>query len=132
MAKALNFGKYPVLSVDLDNKPHENENFVIGCNCRVAWDRSDKRYEGMSSKCRLEISDGKYILSSGGGCLKADYCIDDFLENVKNANTPLVHKEQVVAVAHYSRKLGIMFVRLMKVSARIDVLCADVATLEPV
>lgn len=132
MAKALNFGKYPVLSVDLDNKPYPSESYVIGCNCRVAWDSSNSQYEGMTSKCWLEIRDGQYILSRGGTCLKIDYCMDDFLAEVKNANTPLVHKGQVIAIAHYSRELNLKFVRLMKMSDRIDVQCADVAALEPI
>ena len=55
---------------------------------------------------------------------------NDFIENIENANTPLVHKEQIVAVAHYSKPNGVKFLRMMKVSPRIDTQCMTVATLE--
>ena len=59
MAQAMNFGKYPVLCVDLDNKLNEDDDYAIGCECRVAWDRDDGRYNGMTTKCTLKIVDGK-------------------------------------------------------------------------
>jgi hypothetical protein len=133
IAKALNFGKYPVLSVDLDNKPFESNDsdFTEGCKCRVAWDRKGE-YEGMSSRCKLVIEDGKYLLTGGGACLTADFAMSDFLDLIENANKPLVHKGQIVAVAHYSRKSGVRFVRMMKVSDKMDIHCTTVTTLEPI
>lgn len=130
MAQAMNFGKYPVLSVDLDNKLNEDDDYAIGCECRVAWDRDDGRYNGMTTKCTLKIVDGKYFLNNPGTIIKACHGVDDFVEDIRRANLPLVHKGQTVAVAHYSKELDIKFVRVMKVSDRIDILRETVATLE--
>lgn len=76
------------------------------------------------------VEEGKYHLSSHGCCLSANFTVHDFIEDIENANTPLVHKEQIVAVAHYSKSNGVKFLRMMKVSPRIDTQCMTVATLE--
>lgn len=140
IAKAINFCKYPVLSIDLENQPYKDDiaaagrkdTYVKGCECRVAWDHADSRYAGMTSKCQLIIENGEYKLTSWGCMLTADYTLFDFLESVKVANTPLVHKGEIVAVAHYSKISGVKFVRLMQVSKRIDTNCQVVATLNPI
>ena len=126
IAKAINFGNYPVLSIDLDNRPYGGD-YVVGGKVNVAWDKAG--YEGMDSECDLVISDGKYKLLGHGAMLSAHYGIDDFLANVNRANNPMVHKGQVVAVAHYSKSNGGFFVRMMQVSDRISVLSQVVAEL---
>ena len=127
----MNLGKYPVIGLDMDNKPYkEHDNFIIGSKVRVAWDRKDPKWEGMTSRCELMVDEGKYHLNSHGCCLSAKFTVNDFIEDVENANTPLVHKEQIVAVAHYSKSNGVKFLRMMKVSPRIDTQCMTVATLE--
>ena len=46
----MNLGKYPVIGLDMDNKPYkECDNFIIGSKVRVAWDRKDPKWEGMTS-----------------------------------------------------------------------------------
>ena len=57
-----------------------------------------------------------------------NYTIDDFVYDVKRANTPLVHKGQIVAVAHYSKKLHKIYVVIMKGSEKINIQCITVAT----
>ncbi len=127
----MNFGKYPVIGLDMDNKPYkECDGFIIGSKVRVAWDRKDPKWEGMTSGCELMVEEGKYHLNSHGCCLSANFTVHDFIEDLENANTPLVHKEQIVAVAHYSKSNGVKFLRMMKVSPRIDTQCMTVATLE--
>ena len=52
IAAVMNFGKYPVLGLDMSNKPYnEYDNFIVGSKVRVAWDRKDPRWEGMTSRC---------------------------------------------------------------------------------
>lgn len=126
----MNFGKYPVIGLDIDNKPNKECNsFIIGSRVRVAWDRKDPKWEGMTSVCELMVEKGKYSLSNSGCCLSANFTVYDFIEDIENANTPLVHKGQIVAVAHYSKSIGAKFIRMMKVSPRIDTQCMTVATL---
>lgn len=128
VAKVLNFGKYPVLVLNLDKKPEED--YSVGEKVRVAWDSN--RYEGMTSRCELVVEKGQYSLMQGGTCLKANWGMDDFLEDLINANAPLVHSEEIVAVAHYSKQVNIKSIRMMKVSDYINVHCMTVATLEDI
>ena len=66
----MNLGKYPVIGLDMDNKPYkEYDNFIIGSKVRVAWDRKDPKWEGMTSRCELMVDEGKYHLNSHGCCL---------------------------------------------------------------
>lgn len=127
IAKALNFGNYPVLGVDLENKPYPDEAYVKGCWVNVAWDKAG--YEGMSSECQLVISNGKYELLNYGCMMKASYGLYDFLKDVERANYPMIHKGQVVAVAHYSKPNDMFMVRMMQVSERINIHSQVVAEL---
>ena len=76
------------------------------------------------------VSDGKYKFSSHGCCIKACFIVDDFTEDIENANASLVHKEQIVAIAHYRKSNEVKYVRMMKVSKKTDTNFSTVATLE--
>ena len=131
IAAVMKFGKYPVLGLNMSNKPYnEYDNFIVGSKVRVAWDRKDPRWEGMTSRCNLVVDEGKYSLDTPGCCLSAKYTVNDFVGDIENANTPLVHAEQIVAVAHYSRQFGEKFLRMMRVSKQINTQCMTVATLK--
>ena len=40
MAFLMNFGKYPVIGLDMSNRPFgEESEFMVGSKVRVAWDR---------------------------------------------------------------------------------------------
>lgn len=128
---AMNYGKYPVIGLNMSNKPYEEcDGLIVGSKVRVAWDRKDPRWEGMTSTCELVFSEGKYELNSHGCYISAEFTVDDFIRSIENANTPLVHKGQIVAVAHYQKLNGVKLLRMMKVSPRINTQCMTVATLE--
>ena len=52
IAKAMNFGKYPVIKIDIRNKPAKDyaseSDYAVGDKVRVAWDKAG--YEGMTAK----------------------------------------------------------------------------------
>ena len=52
IATAINFGKYPVLRLDLSNRPAQSyapdSDFCVGDRVRVAWDKPG--YEGMTTR----------------------------------------------------------------------------------
>lgn len=129
MAITMNFGKYPVIGLELGDNDCSTD-FIVGSKVRVAWDRKDPKWEGMTSRCELMVENGKYGLYSAGCCLADRYTVDDFVNDLENANTPLVHKGQVVAIAHYSRENDVKFLKMMKVSERIDTQCMMVASLK--
>lgn len=131
IAAVTNFGKYPVIGLDLDKDSSDKfGSYIIGSNVRVAWDREGKKWEGMTSRCQLVIENGRYCIDTSGAFLTADFTVNDFVEDIENANTPLIHREQIVSVAHYSKERGEKYVRMMKVAPRINTTCMEVTHLE--
>lgn len=134
LAAVMNFDEFPVLTLDFDAPlPFpDSPNFRKGCDVRVAWDKQEPRYKGMTSRTTLTISDNEYSLSGHGACLKADFSVLDVIENARWSNAPVVHKDQIVAVVHYSKSKNVWFAQMMKVSHWIDPHCMTVARLENV
>lgn len=62
IGEAMNFGKYPILYIDLDKPISSKNDFYKGSKCRIAWDMPDGRYKGMSARCELYRYNGKYEL----------------------------------------------------------------------
>lgn len=122
MAKAMNFGKYPVLRMNMDTK-EGSKAVVLG--------KSD-RYGELRYRCTLSIDfykegDGLLYLSTEASCIKAEYSWKDHLEDAEFANAPVISPDQVVAVYVYSAEARLGYVRLVK-SEKIDVHC-QVATM---
>lgn len=133
IGKVLNFGKYPVLTINLENKPAASyapdSDYAVGCKVRVAWDHNDPRYEGMTENCTLFIEDGRYDLSGRWGCLHESFGRQDILEDAEWAMTQVVHKGQEVVLIEDWPSKGQCRVRMMKVSEHIDIHCQTVAQL---
>ena len=130
IAKAINFGKYPVLYINLENRKYEGSDYAVGCRVRVAWDHKDKRYEGMTTHGNLYIENGRYGISAEGGCLHADFGYHDVIKMKDEAAAVVVHKcQEVVVVEDWPSKKQCR-VRMMKVSDWIDTQCMTAARLE--
>ena len=56
--------------------------------------------------------------------------VEDFVNDIENTSTPLVHRGQIIAVAHYSRENNVKLLKMMRVSERIDTQCMMVASLK--
>ena len=130
---AMNFGKYPVLTINLENNPFEGSRFAKGGRVRVAWDHKDSRYEGMTTHGELFLDeDGKLKISGEGAMLTASFGYSDVMKMAAEANVPVVHKGQGVVVVMEIPSTKTCLVRMMKVSDRIDIHCQVVATLEDI
>lgn len=132
IALALNFGKYPVLYIDRDNRKYDSSDFAIGSKCKVSWDHKDPRYKDMSCRCEIAFSEGKYEFLQGGSCLHSEFGRQDVLEMVEWANVPTIHCGQEVIVVEDHSKGRMCYVKLMKVSERKNIHCMTVTTLEEV
>lgn len=144
LAKAINFGKYPVLTMEIGNHYKDYEGLFKGCDVRVAWDNS--RYPDMASNCRLTIEidrdrlenyvtmdDCKEIkLTQGCACLKASFGYSDLMDMVHWANTPLIHKGEEVVVVFNDSVKNTAFVKKMVVDTKIDTNCSVVTTLKDI
>ena len=139
IAKAINFGKYPVLTLNRENQPYkdlyedtEYSDYAVGCRVRVAWDSKDPRYKGMTTHGKIYIEKGKIRISGEGACLSSIFGYTDVMEMAAEANTPIVHAGQTVVVVEEFPSKKCCTVRLMKVSDRIDIHCTTVATLNDI
>ena len=133
IACAMNFGKYPVLTINLENRPFEDSNYAKGCRVRVAWDHKDRRYEGMTTHGELFLDeDGKLKISGEGSMLSASFGYHDVMKMAAEANVPVVHKGQLVVVVMEIPSTKTCVVRMMKVAPRIDIYCQVVCHLDDV
>ena len=126
IAKALNFGKYPVLDLDIE-KPikvvGDKISGYYGCKVRVPWN-----YQGETV---YEVCDLKYWkdqdkleLSCGGCCFKAGFGYSDVMEMLENANAPIVDKGQEFILVVHDRSTAEVF--LMKMTDYKDIHCQTV------
>lgn len=131
IAKAMNFGKYPVLRLDLSNRPAQSyapdSDFCAGDRVRVAWDKPG--YEGMTTRGKVYFSDGRYAIDQGCSILKNSFTRNDIIEDYEWSCAPLVHAGQEVILIIDNPIEKKCAVALMKVSERIDIHCSTVAYL---
>ena len=130
IAYAMNTFKFPVLSLNRENRPYENSDFCTGCRCRVAWDDKNPRYADMATHGQVYMENGKYGISGEGACLSASFGYTDVMESLREANAPVVHKNQLVVLVEDFPSKEMCYVSVMKVSKWIDIHCSTVAHLE--
>ena len=126
IAKAMNFGKYPVIKIDIRNKPAKD--YAVGDKVRVAWDKAG--YEGMTAKGNVYLENGVFGISQGAAVLKNSFGRQDILENASWANTAIIHAGQKVVLVIDDSERSECSVAIMTVSDRVDIHCSTVAYLE--
>lgn len=111
IAQALNFGKYPVLELDLNSV---DEYGIIGSKCRINMGKFDDGSPWYQDAELRVYSDEKKLCFSAGGCmLSADWTYGDVMEDMRNAMTPLIEPDSEMAVVIHdseSRKLYGVFI----------------------
>ena len=130
IAKAMNFGKHPVLYIDMDDKKYEGSDYCQGCRVRVHWDSTTERYKDMYSSGNLYYSEGRFAISNDACCLSADFGRGDVIAMYKQANTPMIHKGDTVVMVMDFTKQKMCKVALMKMPDRINKFCQTLAVLE--
>lgn len=96
IARAINFGEYPVLTIDLADR---DEYGLVGCKVRIdnGYFRTGERYF-VNATLRV-WSDEKYLTTSGeNDVLKASYGYSDVQEMIEWANAPVIKPDQEVLV----------------------------------
>ena len=135
IGKAINFGKYPVLFINRENRPYPEYvgDYSIGCKVRVAYDHGPS---GITTRGNLFFSNengrDELAISSKGSMLKASFGRSDVLDMVEWAQAPVVHKGQTVVVVEDWPSENKCSVRLMKLPDRVDVHCQTVAVLQDI
>lgn len=136
IAKAMNFGKHPVLYINMENRPfaelNPDSDYAVGCRVRVHWDSNKPGYQDMYSNGQIYHSGGEIKIGSEGACLKADFCREDVIAMYHLANIPMIHKgDTVVVVEDYPGK-KMCKVRVMKMPDRFDRFCQTMCALEDI
>lgn len=98
IARALNFGKYPVLHIDLETSKKGYEGLYEGDLCKVL--SPSQRYPDSYEIGNLIYCDDdkKFEITAYGSCLKAGFGYHDVIEDMQVAQAPVVSGEQVVIV----------------------------------
>ena len=103
LAMAMNFGKYPVLRIDLADT---DDYGLKGCRVRIdnGTFRSGEPYI-IKAELRVYRDEKKLTTFQSGACLSASFGYHDYFEMTENAMAPLIHPDEDVVVAVYdSRK----------------------------
>lgn len=133
IAKAINFGKYQVLTIDLADEIVMCGEVVgyNGCNVRVK--HTTRTGEELLIHCQLKywVKEQKITFSNGGACLKAGFGYSDLMEMVEFANAPILDKNQEFVLVVYNSKIKkALAPMILKTSNYKDILCQEVLMLE--
>lgn len=102
LAMALNFGKYPVLKIDLADA---DDYGLKGCKVRIdAGTFSDGLPYIITAELRVYRDECKLTTSADPCCLSNSFTFGDYADMVTNAQAPLIKPDQDVVVAVYDSK----------------------------
>jgi hypothetical protein len=99
LAMAINFGKYPVLKIDLADS---DDYGLKGCKIRIdAGTFKDGMPFFIHATIRAYRDECKLTTSQGATCLSNSFTYSDYTDMVEFAQAPLIKADQDVVVAVY-------------------------------
>lgn len=124
IAKAINFGKYPVIKIDLADK---DEYGIKGTKVNIDF--------GGEHFVHAEIrayNDTKYLTTSSyGSMLSASLSYQDYMKMVEYANAPIIKANQeIVIFLHDSSKKEVYPPAIISTGKKVDRFCATPLELE--
>lgn len=125
IARLLNFNKYPVLNLDIA-KDKMKDDFFKGCykGQKVRFEYFNNRNEKMLWHGTLAFfKDSGLCIQNDSAILKKDFGYYDIVEDLENANAPIIRENsECVVVIHDSKKeLAMVCLTTIK---RIDRFCS--------
>lgn len=130
IAKAMNFGKYPVLHINVETPEKGYEGFYVGDEVKVMT--PTKRYPDLYATGQLYLENGRYGVLTHGTMLKNSFDYHDVMEMLKFAQAPVLHAgEQVVVIENFPGRRRCR-VHMMKVSDCVDRFVNPCCTLEEI
>lgn len=132
IAKALNFGKYPVLVIDKANTITLGDEVCgyRGSKVRVAWNYQGETYY---SQCELNwYGDTKKLsITQGCVCISNSFGSSDILEMVEYANAPILDRDmEFVLIVKDSRSGSVAYPILMRTSNYKNLNCTSVLVID--
>lgn len=117
IAQAMNFGKYPVVRIDVETPKAGWDDVFEGDLVRV--ESQSKRYPGSYIRGRVMKypEDGeRYSIMPETVCLHNDFGYGDVIEMLGYAQAPMLHAGETVVVIEDAPKQRAVRVRMMRVS----------------
>lgn len=124
-AYVCNSMRFAVLVADKD-LPQEYDEYKTYGKVRVVKQYKDGAEMAVTGT--LACENGKWSISGGGCGIHAQFTYDDAKELVIGANTPVIRKDDVVAIAQHSDNSRFISLMLYKVGA-IDIHCTTICRL---
>ena len=96
IAKALNFNKYPVLTIDLAER---DEYGLKGCDVRIdngTFSSGEKYF--VNATLRVYNDEKHFSFSAHNVCIKKDFSYSDVERMINTANTPIVKPDEDIAI----------------------------------
>ena len=112
LAMAINFGRYPVLKIDLADS---DDYGLKGCKVRIdagKFKHTDDPFF-IEAELRVYRDEKKLTTSSGGTILKNDFTYHDYVHMVDRAQAPLIGPDQEVVVAVYDSRTSTAFAAIL-------------------
>lgn len=122
LAMAMNFRKYPVLTIDLADS---DDYGLKGCKVRIdAGTFDDGLPYTIKATLRVYNDECKLTTSSACVCLCEGFTYDDYVEMAEYANAPLIKPEQEVVVAVYDSKKRIPYAAFITKTTKVHRHCS--------
>lgn len=109
MAKALNFGKYPVLTYNLDTE--EGSKAVA---LKETRNHGVLRYKCTLYRGKQTREDGIFYLLTHATVMSAHIGVHDYLKDAEYANAPVIETNAEVAILVYSTDMDIAYVEIVQ------------------
>lgn len=124
IALAINFGKYPVIPIDVSNR---DEYGIVGPKVKIDFGGEYM----IRADIRVYNDEGTVQIVQGPTCLTASFGYSDFMEILEYANAPVIKANQEIVIATYDSKRGLAYApRIIKTGAKIDKHCVTPLKLE--
>lgn len=113
IAEAINFGKYPVLDIDLSKS---DEYGLKGKTCRIHMGRFNDGEQWLEKAELRAYGDSKVLtFSAFACCLDANMSYYDLIDDVNTAQTPIVEPDsEICVVIHDSKKKAVYAVYIVR------------------
>ena len=131
IAKALNFNKYPVLTIDLADR---DEYGLKGCEVRIdnGTFRSGEKYF-INATLRVYNDEKYFSFSAHNVCIKKDFSYSDVERMIKMANTPIIKPDEDIAIIIIDSRLRAAYrLYIVHTDSRISPNCIDPMKIEKV
>ena len=131
IAKAMNFGEYPVLRIDLSDRDSYG---LKGCKVRVDAGTFSTGERNLVNASLRVFKDEKAFKVTAGSCfLSADLSYSDFMEDLEYANAPIITADQDIVIVIYDSFTRKVFAPYMvRTGSRISPHCSTPISVEPV